>query len=127
MCPDIMREVSGFQFTGIHGILDGYCRLSIKGEIYPAVIPDGESTVDGVVYKNVSHMAWSRLDRFEGKLYKRQSVMISLNDGNSLKSETYVLRPEFINILENTEWDFTSFLKSNKKHFISEYRGFSRL
>ena len=127
MCPDIMTEVSGYQFTSIHGILKGYCRLSIKDEIYPAIIPDWESTVDGVVYKNISRMVWSRFDRFEGKLYKRQSVMISLNDGSSLESETYVLRPEFINILENTAWNFNNFLNTNKEHFISKYRGFSLL
>ena len=127
MCPDIMREVSGYKYTNIHGILNGFCKLSIKDEIYPAIIPDGESIVDGVVYKNISRMAWGRLDRFEGKLYKRQSVMISLDDGNSLESETYVLRPEFISILKNSEWDFTNFLNSDKEHFISEYRGFSRL
>jgi len=122
-----MKEVSGCQFTKIHGILQGYCRLSIKGEIYPAIIPDGECTVDGVVYKNISRLAWSLLDRFEGKLYKRQSVMIGLEDGSSLESETYVLRPEFISILENTEWDFNNFLKSEKDNFISDYRGFSLL
>ncbi len=127
MCPDIMTEVSGYQFTKIQGILDGYCRLSIKGAIYPAIIPDGGSTVEGVVYKNISRTAWSRLDIFEGKLYKRQPVMINLNNGSSLESETYVLRPEFISILEKTEWNFENFLKSGKEHFISDYRGFSRL
>jgi hypothetical protein len=127
MCPDIMEEVSGYQFTNIHGILKGYCRLKIKGEIYPAIVPDKGDSVEGVVYKNIPRIAWSRLDRFEGKLYKRKAVMINLDNGSCLKSETYVLRPEFLSILEHTEWNFNDFLKNEKDNFICNYRGFSLL
>jgi gamma-glutamylcyclotransferase (GGCT)/AIG2-like uncharacterized protein YtfP len=127
MCDDIMREVAGCCLSHVPGILKGYRRRSIQGEHYPALVPDVEGRVEGVVYLNVPNSAWERLDRFEGEMYARQGVQIKLNDGVMLGADTYVVRTAFLDRLDESDWDFTNFLHNGKASFKRHYRGYQSL
>lgn len=127
MCDDIMREVSGCRLSHVSGTLKGYSRRSVKDEPYPALVPDEEGLVGGVVYRNVPNSAWDRLDRFEDEMYARQLVQIELNDGTTLLAATYVVSPEFLDHLEQSEWDFADFLRNGKAKFQRHYKGYQSL
>lgn len=127
MCEDIMIEVSGYRLSHAVGTLKGYIRRSVKGEHYPAIMPDREAVVEGVVYRNVPNAGWDRLDKFEGEMYKRQSVKIELNDGKLIQAETYVIHPRFMNRLDQTDWDFDDFVATNKALFQKHYKGYRSL
>ena len=114
MCDDIMREVSGCRLSQVPGTLKGFSRRSVKGEFYPALVPDEEGRVWGVVYRNVPNSAWDRLDRFEGEMYTRHLVQIELSNGRTLLATTYVAQPEFLDQLEQSDWDFADFLRNGK-------------
>jgi len=114
MCGEIMVEVSGCRLSHVFGTLKGYRRRSLIGELYPAIHPDNETTVEGVVYQNVPDWAFDRLDRFEGELYERQPVNIELNRGGVLPVETYVIKEAFLNLLDHTDWDFNDFIANGK-------------
>ena len=127
MCEDIMEEVSGCRLSHDPGTLKGYSRRAVRGESYPALMPDEIGLVGGVVYRDVPDAAWERLDRFEGEMYARRPVQIELNDGAPLAAATYVVRPEFLDRLEEHEWDFADFLRNGKALFQREYRGYRSL
>jgi gamma-glutamylcyclotransferase (GGCT)/AIG2-like uncharacterized protein YtfP len=127
MCEDIMADVSGCRLPGIAGTLKGHRRWSVQGEQYPAIAPDAESAVSGVVYRNVPGSAWDRLDRFEGEMYDRRPVDIELNDGSMLPAETYVIRPAFMNRLDPSDWDFDDFMSTGKESFQRHYKGYRSL
>ena len=127
MCEDIMVEVSGCRLPFESGKINGYSRRSVRGEHYPALVPDDSGCVEGIVYLDVPQSAWERLDRFEGKMYIRQAVNIELTDGRMLPGLAYVVRPEYVEHLESDEWDFENFLKNGKAHFQREYRGYQQL
>lgn len=44
--------------------------------------------------------AWDRLDRFEGEMYARRTVSIEMGCGGRLTAETYIVRPEYVDRLE---------------------------
>lgn len=121
MCDDIMSQVSGFRVPSLHGTLKGYRRLSIKDEYYPAIIPDDQSGVEGVVYMNLPPVAWQRLDKYEGGMYTCSLVRIELDGGEISAAATYVLRPEFRDKLDHSCWSFSDFLK-NKENFEKKHR-----
>jgi len=73
MCGSIMREVSGFDLPAVPGTLKDYCRRSVRGELYPAVMPSRDGRVEGMVYRNIPGLAWTRLDRFEEEMYVRSA------------------------------------------------------
>ena len=127
MCEDIMQEVAGCLPQHHNGILKGFKRRQIRGEQYPAVFPDRNACVEGVVYLNVSDVSWDRLDRFEGEMYIRQNVVISLQDGKTIEAMAYVLRPEYVGCLDEMEWSFTEFLSGKKALFQRQYLGFQKL
>lgn len=124
MFEDIMGEVSGCSLPHEPGTLKGYSRRSVKGEYYPALVPDEKGHVQGVVYRNVPDSAWERLDRFEGEMYARQLVQIELNDGALLPAATYVIQEEFLGHLDRSEWNVADFLRSGKSRFQKHYKGY---
>ena len=127
MCEDIMLAVTGERFSRNAGFLRDYQRRKIKGEVYPGVIPRPGGVVEGIVYRDVSDAAWSLLDSFEGEMYRRQVVRVSIADGTSLEAHTYVVRPEFKDRLGSSEWNFEKFLRRGKKTFEARYAGFKAL
>ena len=127
MCEEIMQEVSGCRLSPVPGILQGYCRRSVKNEHFPGLVPNAESRVDGVVYRDVPDSAWDRLDRFEGEMYARWLVQIELYDGAILPAATYVVKPQFLVRLEPSEWNFADFLRNGKTNFQKNYKGYKAL
>ena len=128
MCEEIMEDVSGCRLPPpMPGILKGYSRWSVRGEPYPALIRDEKNLVEGVVYRNVPDSAWDRLDAFEGEMYERRLVRIDLDGATTLLAMTYVVRPEFLDHLEKSGWDFAQFLRSGKAGFQNDYKGYRSL
>jgi gamma-glutamylcyclotransferase (GGCT)/AIG2-like uncharacterized protein YtfP len=127
MCEDIMLAVTGQRVSRMAGILRGYQRRTIKGEVYPGLIPKPGGVVEGIVYREVSEGAWALLDAFEGEMYQREIVLVSLADGASIEAHAYVIRPEFENRLGASQWDFEEFLRRGRKTFETQYAGFKAL
>lgn len=124
MCADIMQEVSGTLPKHRRGVLAGYARFRVRGQAYPGLIQREGHRVDGVVYLDVPAPAFERLDRFEGEMYARRTVSIDMECGGRLTAETYVIRPEYIDRLEDVEWDFSEFLNNGKPMFRTGYSGY---
>jgi gamma-glutamylcyclotransferase (GGCT)/AIG2-like uncharacterized protein YtfP len=124
MCEDIMQEVSGCLPEHRRGVLKGYARRRVRSQVYPGLLQLEANRVDGVVYLDVPASAWERLDRFEGEMYARRAVSIEMDGGGNLTAETYIVRQEYLNRLEEAEWDFSEFLSSGKSNFRSEYVGY---
>ncbi len=124
MFDDILRAVTGCSLNGVHGLLRGYQRFVVRGEVYPAIAPKQGEMVAGVVYRNVPDAAWRRLDVFEGEMYRRTSVSIDCEDGRTTQAQTYVVKPEFAGRLSTTPWNPEEFRAAEKARFKSQYLGF---
>ena len=127
MCEDIMEEVSGCRLPPRPGRLSGFCRRRVKGEHYPAIVPDENGQVEGVIYQGVTASAWERLDRFEGEMYVRRPVTIEWAEGGLCEALTYVIHPDFAHCLDATEWSLSEFLRSGKARFQGQYKGYQAL
>lgn len=124
MCEDIMQAVSGCRLSRMPGILQGYCRRALKHQVYPAIVPDAHTRVEGIVYFNIPPDAWHRLDLFEGDMYFREVVEIDLENGERVSAQTYVAKPRYRVHLEDFAWDHEAFLSRGKTTFEREYIGF---
>lgn len=127
MCEDIMEEVTGYRHISEPGVLKGFRRFAVRGELYPGIIPRGDGEVPGIVYRDIYANAWRRLDEFEGELYERRNVEIILPGGGSLRAGTYVVRPEFASRLAPVDWQFEDFLKNGKRVFRKSYKGYGEI
>jgi gamma-glutamylcyclotransferase (GGCT)/AIG2-like uncharacterized protein YtfP len=127
MCADIMQEAAGCLPEHRRGVLRGYVRRRVRGQVYPGLLQHEGRRVAGVLYWDVPASAWERLDRFEGEMYARRAVSIEMDGGGRLAAETYVVRPEYLDRLEEAEWDFSEFLSSGKSGFRAGYAGYRSL
>ena len=121
MCEDIMRTVSGRRGSPVTGTLKGYSRRAVKDEHFPALLSDPDSHVQGIVYRNISAAAWRRLDRFENVMYVRTPVQVELDNNVVISAEAYLTRPEYLHLLEESDWDFEYFLRNTKNRFQHHY------
>ena len=127
MCADIMSAVSGRPLSGEPARLDGYARHAVRDEDYPGIQPAPGAQVEGVLYRDIDAAALARLDAFEGDMYARETVRITLADGTSLVADTYVIRPQHRTLLLAEDWNFAAFLTHGKARFTRRYMGFSRI
>jgi hypothetical protein len=64
-----------------------------------------KAIVDGVVYLDVPASAWERLDRWRGRDV-RLAGRLHRDDGGQLTAETYIVRLEYIDRLEEASGIF---------------------
>ncbi len=88
--PAFMRRLLGHDYKHQYASLPGYQKIAIHGFDYPAIIPQPNSHVDGIVYFDLPPTAWITLDTYEGPTYTRHTVTIRLQTGESLQSQAYV-------------------------------------
>ncbi|QEY31104.1 gamma-glutamylcyclotransferase [Synechococcus sp. RSCCF101] len=125
MCADIFERVSGVPARLEPAELPGYRRWSVRGEDYPAIVPDPPAVVAGRLVRALPAAAWPRLDRFEGELYRRCSVRVQLPGGRALPAQAYVLDPAERHRLDAPHWSFEAFLDGGKQRFLARYGGFA--
>ena len=125
MVPEVIRGVCGYQEPGESAVLEGYRRRVVAGEVYPAIVPDPEEQVVGRLYGGLSSRQIQLLDAFEGDMYQRRVVSLSIDSGPAV-AETYVLHDAYTHCLSSQIWSLEQFLTDGLGRFASEYRGFDR-
>ena len=124
MCPKIITRVAGFLPGSFPARLDHYRRGPLSGVDYPAITPQRESSVAGLLYLDLTPGTWHRLDEFEDKIYYRTVVNVSVGAGRTMVANSYVIRTEYLDRLGEAEWNYFEFLTSGRKRFEREYEGF---
>jgi gamma-glutamylcyclotransferase (GGCT)/AIG2-like uncharacterized protein YtfP len=107
--------------------LSGYRRRLLSGRIYPALVPGTpEDMVMGVAYLDVQPEAVSKLDLFEGELYRREQVRCVVRQGETLPAETFVLRTEYLHLAIDRDWDPDLFARTGLAAFLNDDEEFGR-
>jgi len=103
--PAVMQQVSGLHASGFPATLDHHACLTVRGEVYPGIVPQHGAQTPGVVYAGLGLAQLHRLDAFEGDCYERRRVMVCDADGRSLEAWAYLMRPDACGLLGNEPWD----------------------
>ncbi|PWA73091.1 AIG2-like family protein [Artemisia annua] len=104
--------------------LHGYHRFSIKGRVYPAILPVENKKITGRVLLGITAPELDILDKFEDYEYEKKLVNVSLLDTSEvLQAYTYV----WVNSEDPDlygEWDFEVWKESKMKDFLNMTMGF---
>ncbi|URE23415.1 AIG2-like family [Musa troglodytarum] len=85
-------------------ILHNYHRFSIKGRVYPAILPVDCKKVAGEVLLGITDQELDILDSFEDVEYERRAVEVSLVEWKRLHLEDYlVMTTEFMEEMEKPQ------------------------
>ncbi|XP_057959401.1 AIG2-like protein D isoform X1 [Malania oleifera] len=105
-------------------ILNHHHRFSIKGRVYPAILPVENMTVTGRVLLGITAPELHILDTFEDVEYERSSVEVSLMDcSEKLQANAYIWANKNDPNLYG-DWDFEEWKKLHKDDFINMTTGF---
>lgn len=122
MHPAVMAATGGISSAALAATLQGYRRLPLRGERYPAMVECQGGSVPGMLYRDVPTAAWRRLDEYEGAMYRRDKVVVELADGRREGAECYLLRRRFCNLLGEGEWDYELFTTRHLRAFLRTLR-----
>lgn len=125
LADDIVRALLKRVPPSNPAILHNYHRFSIKGRVYPAILPVENKRVNGKVLLDITVPELNILDAFEDVEYERMTVDVSLMDSSkTLQAETYV----WVNKRDpdlHGEWDFEEWKVLHKGDFLKMTMGFS--
>ncbi|VUD59011.1 hypothetical protein TDB9533_02568 [Thalassocella blandensis] len=126
MFPEVWEKIVRQPYQAEAAVLSGYERKQVKNAEYPAIYPVGaarqHTQVQGVVYFSVNSLDLKLLDDFEGPIYLRETVQISLN--NTLQeAQAYVLRAKYRHLLSRLDWQPEYFKTQNMQAFIKRTLG----
>lgn len=127
MHPEVFRAVVGGSNRSVTAWLEGFRRSRLRNRSYPGIRPDPEHGVDGRLYYDLDPADWTRLDHFEGALYRREEVWVRPSAGPAVGAGTYVLVERFTTEMTDEAWSFEHFVEEDLPRFRAEYFGFDRI
>ncbi|KAJ6800239.1 putative protein AIG2 [Iris pallida] len=124
MADDVVQVLLKRVPTSSPAILNAYHRFSIKGRVYPAILPAENKKVTGKVLQGITDSELVVLDEFEDVEYKRSTVEVFLTDNlEMLLAYTYVWENKDDSNLYG-EWDFEEWSRLHKNDFLAMTKGF---
>ncbi|XP_051195162.1 AIG2-like protein D [Lolium perenne] len=124
MSEEVVRVLLGRVPPSSPALLPNHQRFSIRGRVYPAILPVDGNEVSGMVFKGITDGELDVLDIFEDEEYVRETVGVSLSDS----SETMLA---FAYIWGNVddpdlygEWDFDEWKKVHLKDYLTMTQDF---
>lgn len=102
--------------------LEGYARYRLRGRVYPGIVAEPGAHTEGVVYEGLDSASLALLDRFEGSLYRRESLRVRSAAGIRLAAETYVVADSQRHALSGEPWSLERFVESDLAEYLRALR-----
>lgn len=118
MLPEVMIKVCGCRFSAEKATLSGYGRYLVKNEVFPAIVMEKDACTEGLLYRGIDRKSLDRLDTFEGTLYRRKQVAVTLTDGSTVDCHAYVISDCCRNLLSDRLWDAELFRVGDLASFL---------
>ncbi|KAL3565954.1 hypothetical protein D5086_031369 [Populus alba] len=117
LADDVVRALLSRIPQSSPAILNGHHRFSIKGRVYPAILPVENKKVTGKVLQGITDLELYILDEFEDVEYERVAVDVSLMDSsNKSQAFAYVWSDKNDPNLYG-EWDFEEWKRTQMSDF----------
>ena len=124
MYEEVLGRVVRGRYRRSTGVLKGYKRRRIRGEEYPGLVGDPNSTVEGIVWLGVNAEDISRLDDFEGDEYERVPAVVWDQSRHIMQVQVYRIRKTHLHILDDADWNREEFEQHGLARFHNAAVGF---
>jgi gamma-glutamylcyclotransferase (GGCT)/AIG2-like uncharacterized protein YtfP len=122
VAEDVVRALLGRVPPAAPARLEGYARYALRGRVYPGIVPQAGAHTDGVVYEGLDAVSLARLDRFEGSLYRRESLRVLGASGLRVEAETYVVADSQRHALSREPWSLECFVERHLADYVRALR-----
>lgn len=122
--PEIMEQVTGNHYAGLPVVLQNYGCYTVRGEVFPGIVPEEGAQTRGVVYNGLGAAQLERLDAFESDFYVRARVVVSSEeDDMPLQAWAYVVRDDARDVLSEEHWDRGVFEMLHLRQYLRRLTG----
>src|SRR5690606_18414516 len=122
MLDDVWLAVAGHPSPSRAARCHDFATYTVRGEVYPAMVPTPGEVVEGRVYFDVDPTALPSIDRFETDMYSRETVEVDCADGAAVSCHAYLLRAEFYDLLSTERWNIETYLRGgHHRRFAAQY------
>lgn len=125
MLPEVMEIVAGARLASEAATLADFRAGPLRGVVYPGLVPEAGTTTRGVLWRGLDRARLGRIDRFEGDLYARHTLAVSVADGTPREAFVYVIRPGARDLVGAGAWDVESFRARELEAYLSGCRAFA--
>jgi gamma-glutamylcyclotransferase (GGCT)/AIG2-like uncharacterized protein YtfP len=119
--PEVLEAVIGHPLRGIRAVLPGYAAYQVRRAEYPGLVRSPGNKTSGRLYRDVSLMELNVLDRFEGRLYRRQPHIILKNSGQRIQAWVYMVAPGRQKQVTAKPWHLDRFLRTGYQRFMRRF------
>lgn len=124
MADDVVRALLSRVPLTSFATLNDFHRYSIKGRVYPAILPVETKKVNGRVLMGITDPELYILDKFEDVEYERCTVEVSLTDSSkNLLAHAYVWSNKDDPNLYG-DWDFEEWKRLHLNDFVKMTKEF---
>lgn len=121
MFPPVIGAVVGREPAGRAATAHGYLRLEVAGQTFPGLIEDRfapDSTVNGVLYGDLSAEEWRRLNEFEDDFYVLTEISVICED-KTVRALVYLVPETARAVLNDVPWNEDFFRERYLHRFVS--------
>ncbi|MGD8526667.1 MAG: gamma-glutamylcyclotransferase [Thioalkalispiraceae bacterium] len=126
MFDEVWSRLVTRQYQRRPATLRGYKRLKIKHQVYPGIVKSPGNQVNGMLVLNLCQADIRRLDKFEGRYYRRKTQTVSVNAHKHYRAQVYVIKPRYRKLLSTDNWQADEFRNHDIQLFLSRYKNFNR-
>ncbi len=117
--PGVMSALIGRVPRCCPARLAGYARYKVRSRSYPGIVRHLNSSVDGLVYFDLTYDELAILDAFEDDLYVREVVYVDIREGCSTSARAYTVVGENARLLDVTApWSLDEFIRDHRAGYI---------
>mmetsp|Transcript_269 Transcript_269/g.734 ORF Transcript_269/g.734 Transcript_269/m.734 type:complete len:151 (+) Transcript_269:126-578(+) len=107
--------------------LVGYSRKSIRGRVYPAIVPQEGGTVEGMLLALRDEKEVTLLDEFEADEYIKQTVEVDdLDNNTNVFTQAYIWSESLHDMLDDQAWSYSQFEKDHLTTYLVMCTEFGR-
>jgi len=115
--PSVVERVLGRRLSGRPAVLHGYGRYLVRGECYPAIREQPQSSVSGTLYDGLDAELFRRLDKYEGEEYGKHAIEVVTEDGRRHRAIAYTCGQH---LLGDAPWNQAEFIEGHLEKFLTE-------
>jgi len=119
--PAVLEAVIGHRLRGIRAVLPGYAACQIRRAEYPGLLRAPGKKASGRLYTNVTPMELKVLDRFEGRLYRRQHRIVIKDNGRRIQAWVYMVTPGRQKQVTTRPWHLDRFMRTEYHRFMRRF------
>ena len=124
MWAPVLEALVGRRFPYTPARLEGWDRFVLRGQPYPGIVATPGAVTDGGVWHGVDAASLDLLDRFEDEGYVRREVAVTLESGDALSAQAWLIPDASRHLLGDERWDEARFREQHGAAYLETCRRF---